>query len=178
MSWQSKYNAKFTKQVVRQLVAIIQRDQRAALDFVGGAGVLPDFVGYYVAAAPIKQFPTVLVAPMESQFVPDAVGSLESANRFYVAVGVANQDPQVLADLVQDYIRAVDAILNTVPLPDFYAAIPITLQHSSDTVTQALEAGSLKDLFLVSHTYNEIRQGANGFQMTAVIEVHIHREET
>src|SRR3954469_17536180 len=101
MSWTSKYNAKFVKPVVHQLVAMIQRDQRDALDFVGGANVLKDFVGYQIAAVPIKQCPAILVAPMETLFNPDAVGSLESANRFYVAIAVANQDSQVAADLIE-----------------------------------------------------------------------------
>lgn len=181
MAWSSRYNAKFTKQVVRQLVAIIQRDQRAALDFVGGVGVLPALVGYYIAALPIQQFPAVLVAPMESQFAGEAVGTLESVSRFYIAVGVFNQDAEVLAELVQDYVRALDAILNTLQantLPDFYSPLPLTLKTLGTITTDPLEAGSLKDLMVVSHTYNEIRRNTQGFQMTAVLEVHIHREET
>jgi hypothetical protein len=179
MAWSSKYNAKFTKLVVRQLVAMIQRDQRAALDFVGGVNALAGFVGYQIAGVPIDQCPAILIVPAETLFNPDAQGSLESANRFIIAIAVANQDRQVLAELIQDYVMAVDAMLNTMPLSDFWTAMSLTMPALGTVVTTPLEVGSVKDLFVAAHRYDQIRNlSTDGFRMAATLEVHIHREET
>src|SRR5690349_17510541 len=116
MSWASKYQARFTKDLVRQLVAMVQRDQRAALDFVGGAGELAGFASYLIADTPLQQFPSLLITPMDEVFDRDAVGSLHSTAKILVGVAVTHQDRAVLAELVQDYVRAVDAIFNSLDL--------------------------------------------------------------
>lgn len=178
MTWTSKYNATFTKLLIRQLVAFIQRDQRAALDFVGGTDVLPSFVTYQLSPQALPQFPAVLVAPMQLPFVPEAVGSLEYSVRLYCAVGVAHQDPEVLAELAQDYIHAIDAIFNTIDIPDFYSSLSLTLRSTGAINTTALAAGTVKDLFVVSHNYDQIRRAQSGFQCAATLELLIDREET
>lgn len=180
MSWTSAYNATFTKPVVRQLMAFIQRDQRDALDFVGGAGVLPDFVTYQLSPMAIPQFPGVVVTPAETIFDQDAVGSRHSSNPIVCAVAVANQDQDVLAELIQDYVCALDAIFSTVPLSDFYSSWDLLLRilGSNAIPTTALESGSVKELFVVRHQYGQIRQRANGFVCSATLELKIDREET
>ncbi len=196
MAWVSKYNAQFTKTLIRQLVAIVQRDQRAALDFVGGANVLLDIQTYQIAHATLPQFPAVLIAPMNSQFVQEAVGSLQSGNKIYCAVAVAHQNSQVLAELSQDYVRALDAIFNTLTsdnnLYQFYQSWPLTLPSlggggnltspagptPGSIQTTPLAAGSVKELFVVSHQFDEIRRARNSFVQAATLEVVIDREET
>lgn len=189
MAWASKFNAGFVKPLIRQLLAIIQRDQRAALDWVGGTGVLPDIVSYQLAPLLIPQFPAVLVMPNETQFAQEAVGSLQSANRVFAVIAVTHQDGQAVVELLEDYTRALDAIFNTVPLSDFYTPLSLTLPILGGTATgpasptpgaiqtTALNAGSVKELFVVSHLYNEIRQRRPGFACSATLELHIDREE-
>src|SRR6267142_5488519 len=158
MAWTSVYQARYTKPIVRQLMAIVQRDQRAALDFVGGPGILQDIVTYQLAPLSVPQFPALMIAPERTAFDHEAVGTRHSANRFYAAIAVTNQDRQVTAELIQDYVLALDAIFNTVLLSDFYLSLPLTLRHLPPGFTTApLVSGILKELFVASHNYDEIR---------------------
>ena len=53
--WQSYYNAGLSKQIVRQLLAIVSRDIQAALDFVSGVpGSYAPFAEYDLALLPIR----------------------------------------------------------------------------------------------------------------------------
>jgi hypothetical protein len=180
MPWTSKYNARFTKDLVRQLVAIAQRDQRAALDFVGDvAGELAGFQSYLIADTPLQQFPSLLITPMDTAFDRDAAGSLHSVSKILVGVAVSHQDRARLAELLQDYVRAVDAIFNSLDLADLYQAWPLALPHLGDgATTTPLDAGTVKDLFIESHSYDEIRKRGASFSMAAVLTLIIDREET
>jgi hypothetical protein len=72
--WISYYNAGLSKQVVRQLLAVIKRDIQAALDFVSGApGTYAPFAEYDLALLPVQQFPALLLTP-------DTVSVEEPAN--------------------------------------------------------------------------------------------------
>jgi len=119
MTWTPKYDAGFTKNLIRQLFAVVQRDMRDALDFVAGPNVLTTFQNYQLSATPANQFPSLLMAPIRSKFVQEAVGSLQYQTQIIAALAVAHQDPDVLAEQLQDYIRALDAVFNTLPLSDF-----------------------------------------------------------
>src|SRR5581483_1100612 len=91
-SWRSRYSAKFTKPVIRQLIAFIQRDQRAALDDVGGTvNPLADFVKYQLSPAAIPQCPAVLVSPGPTVFERETAGCLEYTTSIFAVVAVENQ---------------------------------------------------------------------------------------
>jgi hypothetical protein len=180
MTWTPRYNASFAKPIGLQLLALIQRDQRAALDWAGSpSNALKDFQSYQVSPLSIKQFPAVMVSPTNILFSHESQRTRESTQRFYVAIAVAHQDSQVLSQLVQDYLRAVDAILSTVEPYDFYQALNLDLMGLGPIVTAALDPLKVKvmELFIASHNYDEIRQAKTGFQCAAVLELHIDMEE-
>jgi hypothetical protein len=178
MTWNPTYQADFTKRVVRQLLALVQRDQRDALDWVGGQGNLRSIQSYHVAAIPVLQFPAVLIAPMRSTFDQEAVGTRHSTSAYYCAVRDIHQDAEVVADRLQDYVQALDAIFMSLPLSDFQQSWPLILQPTQRTVdTVPLATGTLKELFVTSHNYDEIRQTKNGFHFAAAMEISIEREE-
>lgn len=178
MTWTSKYSATFTKSLIRQLMAVFQRDMQEALDWVGGIGQLPGIVSYQFAGRSIKQFPAILIAPSVSQFVPEAVGTRQSANQIYLAIGVTHQDEQRLVEMIQDYMRAADAVLSTMPLSDLYTALPLELPWTEAVITTPLEVGSVKDLFVASHNYDDSRFKGGAFQIAATMAIQIDREET
>ena len=180
MPWTSKYNAQFTKPLVRQLVGIIQRDQRAALDFVGGAGVFADFQDYQFALTPITQFPAVQLTPLRIDFDEEAVGTLHQVVQLGCVVAVSHQDPQPLAELLEDYVRAVDAIFNTIVPSDFTAALTLTHRmFSGGSITTAgIQAGSaVTKLFVASHDYSEIKAQHDKFAMAGILSVIVEMEE-
>lgn len=179
MPWTPSYAATYTKALIRQLVALVQRDQRAALDYVGGTdNPLPSIVNYQVAFSPLNQFPALLIAPLDSTFTWEAVGTRQSANRIFVAIACAHQDTQALGELVQDYVRALDLLLMSLPLSDFYTSLPINLPMlAGQLVTTPLLAGTVKELFVLGHGYDDIRRARTGFTQAATLEVRIDREE-
>jgi len=183
-----KFQADFLKLLIRQLIAFVQRDIRDALDMVGGIYVLPVIASYQLSPTAITQYPAILMVPDKSEFVREAVGTLQSVSSLLAIVGVQHQDPEVLSELVQDYVRAVDMIFNSLPLSDFYASWPISLRILGNTnaatnspaglaQTTALRSGTVKDLFVSAHVYDEVRRQKQGFACAASLMLVVDREE-
>jgi len=181
VAWTKQFNSVFSKPIARQLMAVIQRDQRAALDDVGGAGVLPSFVGYYFGGVPIKQFPAIALAPMRIAFDREAVGGLAEQLTMAIAIAITHQDPQAAAEALEDYMRAVDELLNSMVLSDFYAALTLThpmFSGGSVALTGLPATTRVTDMFIESHDYGEIRRIRTGFATTGVIALLLDVEES
>jgi hypothetical protein len=183
MAWTSKYNAGFTKPLIRQLLSIIQRDQRAALDFVGGAGVLPDIVSYQLAPKSMPNYPALFIAPLSIDFRRDSdAGALPNAVFLECVVTVASAvDDPIVIELLEDYVRALDAIFNTLQantLADVYTSRNVTIESLGTITAPALDPGTLKDLFVMAHQYDRLQWMDNQFIVTAGIKLQIDREET
>lgn len=185
MAWTSKYAARFSKPLVRQLCGIIHRDIRAALDYVGGANVLPVFVHYHISKAELLQFPGILIAAHDVAFDPEAEGTIHSAPaRLVIAVACAHQDRDVLAERVQDYLRAVDEILRSaweLTPADFLAtnlALPHIPPFAPAYLSPGLAIGTLKDLWIAGHDLTEVLQaGTEGFKMGGTLTLLAEMEE-
>jgi hypothetical protein len=182
MAWSSQYNAAYTKPLVRQLMAICQRDMRAALDAVGGANVLASIVTWQFAPVAIPQFPAIVIAPMRLAFDRAAVGARKYAVEIQCGVAVAHQDAEVLAELVQDYARALDMVFMTLAdggdgLAQLYSTHTLTHRVLGTITAAALAAGSVKELFVSAHELNEIGRGKKGFEMAATLQVIAEMEE-
>lgn len=185
MAWTSKYTAQFSKPLVRQICGIIKRDIRAALDYVAGTNVLPMFVSYHISKAEIVQFPGILVAAHDVVFDPEAEGTVHSAPiRLAIAVACAHQDRDVLAERVQDYVRAVDEILRSAweLTPADFLATDLALPHippfAPPYLSPGLTLGTLKDLWIAGHDLTEVlRAGTEGFKMGGTLTVIAEMEE-
>lgn len=183
MAWTSKYNAQFTKPLVRQLLAIIQRDIRAALDHVGGTGVLPVFNTYHRSMYAMPQLPAILVAAHDVAFDEEAHFT-EHMNpaRIAVVVACAHQTPDLLSELVEDYVRAVHEILVTAAdNPGDFTATDIPLPsppYEADALSPGLAAGSVKGLSIAGHALSEVLDNPKGgFMMSATLTVAVEMEE-
>jgi hypothetical protein len=181
MAWSATYRADFTKRVIYQLMAFLQRDMRDALDWVasldGLAEPLPSVVTWQMAPWTIPQYPAALVVPADTVLDQMAVGSRHSESAIFCAIAVAHQDPDICAAWVQDYARALDAVLMSIHFADFFQSWPIALTFTTQNQTLPLEAGTLKELFVIRHNYDEIRRNKDRFACAASLEVRIEREE-
>ncbi len=173
LPWQSKFAAKYTKPLVRQLIGILSRDIQAALDDVaGGAGILPAFQEWDLATVPTKNFPACVVVPHSVEFSPESQQALQESIRLSIAVAVTHQDPSACAEIVQDYVRAVDEVLNSawwLTEGDFYSttlALP-SPPYAPVSTTPGLQGASLKRLFVAGHEYDELRRLRAGMFATA-----------
>ncbi len=183
--WTSYYNAGLSKQVVRQLLAVIKRDIQAALDFVSGVpGSYAPFAEYDLALLPVEQFPAILLTPDSVSFDEEANATLHQTMRLTCAIALTHQERNVLAEMTQDYVRAVRAVLDTLwessPGDFLLTTLPLpSPPFPNGALSPGLASGKLMKLFTDSHTFEEIRRGAqSGFVMAATMSVIVEIEET
>jgi hypothetical protein len=182
--WTPYYNAGLSKQVVRQLLAVINRDIQAALDFVSGVpGSYPPFAEYDLALLPVQHFPAILLTPDTVAFDQEASGTLHQTMRLTCAIALTHQDRNLLAEMAQDYVRAVRAVLDTLweSTPGDFLLTDLALPSPpfpSGALSPGLENGKLMKLFADSHTFEEIRRSPqSGFALEASMSVIVEIEE-
>jgi hypothetical protein len=185
MVWQAAYNAGLSKPVVQQLLAIIKRDIQAALDFVSGVpGSYAPFAEYDLALLPLQQFPAILLTPDTVAFDEEANGSLHQTMRLSCAIAVTHQDRNTLAEITQDYVRAVRAVLDTLwesaPGDFLLTNLPLpSPPFPNGALSPGLASGKLMKIFADGHTFEEIRRAPQGgFVMAASMGVIVEIEET
>jgi len=182
--WTSYYNAGLSKQVVRQLLGIIKRDIQAALDFVSSVpGSYAPFAEYDLALLPVQQFPALLLTPDTVAVDETANFTLHQTMRLTCVVTVTHQERNALAELIQDYVRAVRAVIDSLweltPGDFLLANLPLPCPpFPRGALSPGLANGKLTRLFAESHTFQEIRQAAqSGFVMAATMSILAEIEE-
>jgi hypothetical protein len=185
MPWSSHYAAQFSKPLVRQIVALIYRDQRAALDDVAGVNVLPSFAEFDIAKVPILQYPGIFIAAHRERFDEESQQTLHAVVELAGAVAVTHQDRNVLAEICADYVRAVDEILRSAfERTDFYAsglALPARPAgpFAPGETTTGLTPGVLKRLWIESHDFTEAVSAPQSlFAMAAGLSIVAELEES
>jgi hypothetical protein len=183
--WTSYYQAGLSKQVVRQLLAVINRDIQAALDFVSGVpGSYASFAEYDLASLPVQQFPAILLAPNSVTFDEAANFTLHQTMQLTCQITVTHQDRNTLAEVAQDYVRAVRAVLDTLweSTPGDFLLTTLSLPSPpfpNGALSPGLASGKLMKLFADRHTFGEISAGAqSGFVMAPSMSVVVEIEET
>jgi hypothetical protein len=183
--WISYYNAGLSKQVVRQLLAVINRDIQAALDFVSGApGTYAPFAEYDLALLPVQQFPALLLTPDTVAVEEQANFTLHQSMRLTCVITVTHQDRNALAELVQDYVRAVRAVLDSLweltPGDFLLTSLPLpSPPFPQGALSPGLANGKLTGVFAERHTFDEIRRAPqSGFAMAATMSIVAEIEET
>jgi hypothetical protein len=182
--WVSYHNAGLTKQVVRQLLAVISRDIQAALDFVSGVpGSYPPFAEYDLALLPVQHFPAILLTPDTVTFDEEANSTLHQTMRLTCAIALTHQDRNTLAEMAQDYVRAVRAVLDTLwesaPGDFLLTTLPLpSPPFPNGALSPGLASGKLMKLFADGHTFEEIRRSPqSGFAMAASMSIVVEIEE-
>jgi hypothetical protein len=179
----ARYQSGFTKPLVNQLLAILERDQQAALDLVNASRplrrALPPFQAFYKEAAPIQNWPALVLIAPETTFNLDSDPDLRTESvRFVCALAIIGSDPEWLADDAMDYLRTVDIVLSSAPLSDFYA--PLTVSHrtlpSGETSGLDATVSKILDLRITRHDLGTLvaRRGgalARGPQIEFLIEL-------
>ena len=178
-----RYQAKFAKTLVNQLIAIRQRDQQAALDLVNAARpagrALKPFAAFHKEAAPIQNWPALVLVAQETAFNEASDADLRTQTvRFFCALAVTGTNPEWLSEDAMDYLRAMDMILTSAPLSDFYVALPIAHVTVPGGTTSPLDTAlsKVQDLRVTRHDLGALvaRRGgalARGPQIEFVVEL-------
>jgi hypothetical protein len=164
-----RYQAGFAKPLVNQLIAILQRDQQAALDIVNTARpagrALKPFTAFYKEAGTVQNWPAIVLVAQEVAFEADSDADLRTQTlRFICAMAITGTDPEWLAEDALDYLRAVDVVLTSAPLGDFY--LPRAHDHPTvpDGATSGLDpdVSKVQDLRVVRHDLGALVTRARG----------------
>ena len=182
MPWTSYYSARFVKPLIRQLAAIIYRDQADALTSVGLAGSQYQFQEFQIALAPIRSWPSVLIAPASDVFDSGSDLTRKQMVALFVVAGVTHSDPNLLAELAEDYALALDRILNSIELADFYTPLqlPPISGFASPAATVQMDASvtNVTRLFVSSIDYGELRRARSSLlAMLVTLVVSVEMEE-
>ena len=151
MSYTPSYSATFSKPLLNQLIAIIQRDQSAALQLVNpGLSPINEF---HKGPGMRTAFPWLALAVDSTKFDGQALGTRKSTTRVILALDVGQFDQDMAQESGQDYARVLDMVITSAPLEDFMSPLPILHQTAPGGLTIPPEAGSVKEVFIVSHSY-------------------------
>lgn len=178
-----RYQAQFAKQLVNQLIAILQRDQQAALAIINATRppgrTLNPFAAFFKEAAPIQNWPALVLVARSTQFDQASDTDLRTeTHSFFCAMAISGSDPEWLADDALDYLRAVDMVLSSAPLGDFYLPLAISHRTMPSGQTAGLDStiAKIQDLRITRHDMGALvaRRGgtlARGPQIEFVVEV-------
>jgi hypothetical protein len=156
---------------------------QAALDLNNPpAGSLPTFAEWDLAEVPIVNFPALLLTPDSENFdieVPMMV--VQKPIRITGAVAVAHQLPNMVARLLQRYLRAVYMLLRTsfegTPV-DFTTQLALP-SNVGNATSAGLQAGALKDFWIEGLAYDQLRRRPEGiFAKAAVFSILAEVHET
>jgi len=181
-----RYQATFAKPLVNQLLAILQRDQQAALDLVNAgrpAGrELKPFTAFYKEAAPVQNWPALVLVPQEISFDANSDADLRTQSiRFICAMAITGTDPEWLAEDALDYLRAVDIVLTSAPLGDFSTALAINHRTVPSGQTTPLDpaVSRVLDLRVTRHDLGVLvsRSRSAGLARGPQIEFVVELEE-
>jgi hypothetical protein len=152
MAYTPAWNALFTKPLLNQLIAVVQRDQAAAISIVNSA------------LAPINEFhkgpgirtalPWLTLAVDGTAFDRAAeVFTRHHSSRISLALDVGQFDQEMAQDNAQDYARVLDVVITTASATDWQTALPITHETVPSGTTTPPAAGAVKEVFVESHAY-------------------------
>ncbi len=151
MSYTPAYNATFSKPLLNQLIAIIQRDQSAALRLVNPS--LDPVNQFHKGPGMRTAFPWLALAVDSTKFDNQALGARKSTTRIVLALDVGQFDQDMAQDSGQDYARILDMVVSSASLSDFTSPMAILHETVPSGITTPPRAGSVKDVFIVSHSY-------------------------
>jgi len=156
LAWTSAYSALFAKPLLTQVVAIIQRDQAAAIAAVNAS--LSAIAEFHFGRGPRTALPWLAISADGPRFAKTD----DKLYRKGVAVltldlDVAPIDQELAQANAQDYARVLDEIIVSAgPWPvlaDWTTPLPIVHETAPSGTTTPNAAGSIEDVFVLSHRY-------------------------
>jgi len=152
MSYQPAYpNSLFAKPLLNQLIAIVQRDQQAALQIVNASlGPISEF---HKGPGARTAFPWLTLAADSVIFDRQAEGTRSSQARVTLTLEVGQFDQEIAQDNAQDYARTLDMVVTSASLSDFVTPLPIVHETVPAGVTTPSALGAVHDVFVEGHHY-------------------------
>ena len=162
MAWTQAYQAQFAKPLVNQLIAIIQRDQAAALAVINAARAadgnqaLSAIAEFHKGPGPRTGWPWLYLEIGATNFERgDDKTTRHHEVRVNLALDTGQYDQEMAQEDAQDYARLLDMIITSAgPCPslgDWTTSLPIQHETVPSGNTAANAAGTVNDVFVESH---------------------------
>lgn len=152
MPYTPAYNALFAKPLLNQLIAILQRDQAAAIAIVNP--LLAPINEFHKGPGLRLAFPWLALAIDGVAFDREAEAfTRRQTARVSVALDAGQFDQEMAQDNAQDYAKVLDIILTTATRADWETPLPINHETVPSGTTSPNSIGSVKEVLVESHTY-------------------------
>ncbi len=182
MPYTQRYNAKYVKPLIEQAIAIIQRDQAAAIPLVNAS--LAQIAEFHKGPVTPVASPWMYLSGGAIEFDQSSWDSRHYRARIQLALYNPHMDPELGQDLIFDYGRLVDMILTTAGPPPSLADWTTPLSFTwppggASQLTGPPAAGTVKEVFVESHDYGLVRvEGIDVPLWRVLVTVLFEMEET
>jgi hypothetical protein len=167
MSWTQAYQAQFAKPLLNQLIAIIQRDQAAALSFINAARTvdgnqpLVPIAEFHKGPGTETAWPWLYFGIGPTHFERgDDKTTRHHEVRISLALDTGQYDQEMAQEDAQDYARLLDIVITSAgPWPflgDWTTALPIQHETVPSGMTVPNVAGTVNDVFIESHVPSQV----------------------
>jgi len=190
MSWTQAYQAQFAKPLVNQLIAIIQRDQAAALTVINAARAadgnqpLSAITEFHKGPGPRTGWPWLSLEIGPTNFDRGADKAIRHHElRINLALDSGQYDQEMAQEDAQDYARLLDMIITSAgPWPslgDWTISLPIQHETVPSGATVPNASGTVNDVFVESHAPGQVTPpGIDVPIMRVTVTVLFELEET
>lgn len=122
MPWTPKYAAATEETLVANVLAIITRDFKNALDYFYPAAALPDFAEKVLGMAIGNEVPMLWIGPTRNAATPSDDGShFIEAVKIEIYMAVTGESASVVTEKIMRYARTMVAVLHSANKSDFFA---------------------------------------------------------
>jgi hypothetical protein len=169
MSFQQVYQAQFAKPLINQLIAIIQRDQDAALAIINAArgvdgnGPLDPIAEFHKGPALRTAFPWLFIEFGPTVFTPTTAVTTRASTVTMVAnLDTGQFDSEMAQEDAHDYGRMLDLIISGVGpcsannLADWINPLPIAHETVPSGMTAPNTQGAVKNIFIEAHVPGKV----------------------
>ncbi len=152
MAYIPAWDATFSKPLVNQTIALVQRDQSAAITLVNpGLVAISEF---HKGSGPRTALPWLTILADKTEFDPGSPLTRSWHSALTLALDVGQFDQEIAQDNAQDYARVLDMIVTTASGADWITPFPIQHETVPGGVTSPPAPGSVKEVFVESHRYS------------------------
>ena len=147
-------NSQFTKPLLNQIIALVQRDQSAVITIVNPS--LAPINEFHKGPGPRTALPWLTLAVDSMTFASDALGTRQSLSRIALTLDVGQFDQEMAQDNAQDYARVLDMVVTTASEGDWEAPLAILHETVPGGITSPNANGSVKEVYVESHRYGVV----------------------
>lgn len=148
------WNATFAKPLLNQCIAIIQRDQAAAISIVNPS--LQPITEFHKGPGSRTAFPWLTLAADATSFTSGSPDTRQSKTSVTLSLEAGQFDQEIAQDNAQDYARVLDTVVTTASGADWMVPLPIQHETVPSGITTPPAAGAVKDVFVESHRYSPV----------------------